>query len=252
MPAVLLALLPAPGCGPSAERHHEEHGTLRLFAAASLTDVLEVLVDSFRTVEPNAPHVRLHVAGSSLLARQIEHGAGADVFVSAHPAWMDYLIDRGMIRRAEELPITNRLVVVARREGLHLRDADRLALADPEHVPAGIYAREALECDGLWRHMDGRIAATVDVRAALAAVEEGAADAAVVYASDAAFTPELHVSEPFPSACRPQISYRIGVARSAGPGADALADFLADARRGPVWERFGFATRGAHRDSVAR
>lgn len=244
--AAVLALQVAVGCTNAGE---PRAGTIRVFAAASLTDVLEALVDTFETTVDGAPEVQLHLAGSSLLARQIEHGAGADVFISAHPSWTSYLAERGLLRSVAAVPISNRLVLVSRRAGQQIVDLERLALADPAHVPAGIYARSALECEQLWTVVEHRTAATVDVRAALAAVEEGAADAAVVYRSDARFAPHLSISDPFSEACQPDITYTIGLAPSANPGAARFAEFLSDSLRAPVWEAFGFARRAVHADS---
>lgn len=246
--AALLPILASAGCGNAID---ESEGKIRVFAASSLTDLLEAVVDTFQARVEGAPQVQLHVAGSSLLARQIEYGAGADVFISAHPSWTTYLSEQGFLRAPVELPISNRLVLVSRIPGRHrISNLERLALADPGHVPAGVYARAALACEGLWAEVEHRTAATVDVRAALAAVEEGAVDAAIVYGSDALFVPRLHVSEPFSEACRPEITYTSGVATSAPRGAELFAAFLSDSLEAPMWEAFGFASRAVHADSV--
>lgn len=245
--AVIVAILSAVGCDRSAD---PRNGTIQVFAATSLTDLLEAAVDTFEASVDDAPEVQLHLAGSSLLARQIEYGAGADVFISAHPTWTDHLAQQGFLRTTVVLPITNRLVLISRRAGLRVTNVERLALADPDHVPAGIYARSVLECEQLWTRVEERVAATVDVRGALAAVEEGAADAAIVYSSDARFVPHLHVSEPFTESCRPEIVYTMGLAPSAARGAELFAAFMLDSLRAPMWEAFGFASRAAHADSV--
>ncbi len=248
--STLLVMLSVGGCGASGR--HDGDGTIRLFAASSLTDVLEAMVDSFETTVQNGPHVSMNLAGSSLLARQVEYGADVDIFISAHPSWTRYLYQEGYLQKPSRLPITNRLVLVSRLEGQGIVDVERLALADPDHVPAGIYARGALVCDHMWTILEKRIAATVDVRAALAAVEEGAVDAAVVYRSDAFFTPDLHVSEPFTEPCQPQITYTLGLAPSARRGAEQLAAFLSDSLRASTWESFGFASRAVYSDSIQR
>lgn len=238
----LSALLLSSACGTSSD----ERTTLRVFAAASLTDVLEAIVDSFEMTIEGAPEVQLNIAGSSLLARQIEHGAGAAVFVSAHPSWTSYLHERGFLGAAVELPISNRLVLVSRESGRRLINVERLALADPEHVPAGMYARKALECEQLWRSLEPRTTATVDVRAALAAVEAGAVDAAIVYGSDARFAPELYAAEVVSPGCAPMITYTVGLSPAAGEGAELFAAYLSDTLRGKLWRSFGFTARAGN------
>ena len=215
---------------------------IQVFAAASLTDVMEVLADSFQTA--GRYDVVINVAASSLLARQIEHGARADLFVSAHPEWTNHLRAKGLILTPDTLPISNRLVVVAREPGADI-SAGRIALADPEHVPAGMYAREALVCSGGWESLQGRIVPTVDVRAALAAVEEGGVEAAVVYASDALHVPDLFVESAVAERCQPDIVYTAGVLRGASDpsGARELLAYIVDPAREGVWRKFGFETR---------
>ncbi len=217
--------------------------SIRVFSASSLTDVLEAVADSFESSEAGDAMVRLHLAGSSLLARQMEFGAGADVFVSAHPRWTDYLYERGLIDAPVELPITTRLVLVSRDSSTSLRNVKRLALADPEHVPSGIYAKQALECERLWTELSGKVAAVVDVRAALAAVGGGAADAAIVYESDVQFTPTLKTSMPFSPNCQPDVTYTIAIVREAGEAAGAFVDYVLEPSRESTWSAFGFVYR---------
>lgn len=241
--AVYAAAIAALLCGSGCRSPGDSEPSVRVFGAASLTDVLEVLADSFKADLDDEVLVHLHVAGSSLLARQVEHGAAADVIISAHPAWTTYLYERGMIQEPHELPITNRLVLVVRDSSVELRDVQRLALADPDHVPAGEYAKAALECENLWTLVSDRVAAVIDVRAALAAVYEGAADAAIVYESDSRFAPHLQVSFPFSSECRPDIIYTIGVVRDADDLAEQFAQYIMDSGRLPTWVAFGLELR---------
>jgi molybdate transport system substrate-binding protein len=116
-----------------------------------------------------------------------------------------------------------------------------LALADPDHVPAGVYAKAALECGQLWTELSGRIVAVVDVRGALAAVDEGAADAAVVYESDVKFAPQLHASRPFQRDCEPDVVYTLGLARESGDLAVQFAEHLLDSSLASTWTAFGFS-----------
>lgn len=221
-----------------------------MFAAASLTDALETIADSFEAAYPR-DRVILNVAATSLLARQIEQGAPADVFFSANLAWMQQLEEQGRVVGPVREPLSNQLVVVGRPETPVLPSLEalagesRIALADPEHVPAGLYAREGLECAGLWEQIFPRIVPTLDVRAALLSVRNGAADVAVVYASDVQADPNVRVLLQWPAACQPEIRYAAARLRDANhpEGADRLLAYATDPARTAVWERFGFLTR---------
>ncbi len=162
-----------------------------LFAAASLTEALEDILPKERFAA-----VSLSFASSSSLARQIEAGAPADLYFSASSRWMDYLEAKNLIEPKTRIDLLrNRLVLIApRKEGFAVSlhpDFDfasafsgRLALADPDHVPAGIYARQALTALGWWHPLVNRLAPAPHVRAALVYVERGESAAGIVYASD--------------------------------------------------------------------
>lgn len=167
-----------------------------VFAAASTTDVVHAVVGDDLTIS---------VGATSTLARQIARGAPADVFVAADPAWVDWLAGEGVPILDRAVVATGRLVVVGPRSAARgsladvLGAADRIALADPSHVPAGRYARQALDAADLWDDVRARVLQTSDVRAAPAAVETGAADRAIVYASDAAASPRTTVLHVIPA-----------------------------------------------------
>ncbi len=224
--------------------------TLTVFAAASLTDVLEAMIAHFEAAHP-AIEVQLNVAGTSLLARQIDQGAPADVFFSANQAWMQWLADRGQVMPAQRLPVTNDLVVVGSRASAPLQSpaelvrARRLALADPEHVPAGIYARQALECAGMWEQVQPGLVPTLDVRAALFTVRSGAADLAIVYSTDARVDANVQVVLRWPASCQPSVHYAAAtLRRSPHPDAAVLfLNFVAAPEQQPIWEQFGFLVR---------
>lgn len=229
---LLVAALLWAGCGPDRSRE-----TVDVFAAASLTDVMEAFADTF---EARTNHViRLNLAGSSLLARQISMGARTDLFVSAHPTWTDYLREQRRLVDVDTLPVSNTLVLVS-HGGADLRTVQHLALADPAHVPAGIYAEEALRCTGMWMDVEDKVAPTLDVRSALAAVQAGAAEAAIVYGSDAVFAPELKTVEVFSKDCQPPIVYTVAVLRADGEAAKRFLAMLKDRRMATVWTRHGF------------
>ena len=244
--AVVLLMLGVAGCGEA-----EAPRDVTVFAAASLTDALEAVADSFEAAHPGY-RVVLNVAATSLLARQIEQGAPADVFFAANRDWMDRLAEGGHLEGAVYEPFGNRLVVVGRAGQAPLVGLDdlgqqrRIALADPEHVPAGLYARAGLECAGLWTELQPRLVPMLDVRAALLAVRNGATDVALVYASDVPVEPSVEVLLDWPAACHPEIRYTAARVRHA-PAPEAAAAFLAFATapaRDATWQRFGFAARG--------
>ena len=164
---------------------------------------------------------------------------------------MQRLEEQGRVAGTARQPLGNRLVVVGRAERAPwsslepLAAQPRIALADPEHVPAGIYARQGLECEGLWEEVSPRIVPTLDVRAALLSVRNAAADVAVVYASDVQADPNMRVLLTWPSACQPEIRYAVArLLGAANPeGAERLLAFVTDSARTALWERFGFLPR---------
>lgn len=235
------------GCAGGEQADEQARQEIVVYAAASMTDALQALADSFEVAFPRY-RVVLNVAATSLLARQIEQGAPADVFFSANLMWMDFLEERNRLAGAAIHPLANRLVVVGRQDRAPLSSFDalveelRIALADPEHVPAGIYARQGFECAGLWEQVQPHVIPTLDVRAALLAVRNGAADAAVVYASDVVVDPNVQVLLEWPAVCQPDIRYAVARLRGAAQpeGAEHLLGFAADSSRAALWKRYGF------------
>jgi molybdate transport system substrate-binding protein len=227
---------------------------LTVFAAASLADALRILAEAWVARGNQAP--RFSFAASSSLARQIEQGAPADLFISADEEWMDYLAARGLVVPATRVsPIGNVLVLVtpadqprtlALRQGFDLAallgTRERLALADPAHVPAGRYAEAALRWMGQWDALLPRLARADNVRAALLLVERGEAPLGIVYATDAAISARVRVAGSFPPQSHPPITYPFAVTRRAADSAEAqsLLAFLVGPAARPVWDRFGF------------
>ncbi|MGG5888704.1 molybdate ABC transporter substrate-binding protein [Falsiroseomonas sp. HC035] len=224
-----------------------------VFAAASLTDALRALARDWAAEGHSPP--RLSFAASSALARQIEQGAGADLFLSADEPWMDYLQARDLIRPESRVsPVGNALVLVApttpaRPPVTPARNTDLLALAaggriatgDPAHVPAGRYARAALEWMGQWQAVSPRLARADNVRSALLLVERGEAPLGIVYATDAAASTGVTVLGSFPAESHPPITYPFALTRRAGAEATTLLAFLAGPEAAATWQRFGFA-----------
>lgn len=231
---------------PAAER------TLTVFAAASLTDVLEEVGTAF-TVKSQVP-VRFSFAASSALARQVESGAPADAFISADQDWMNYLADRRLIQPATRSDIvTNSLVLVAPADSpVSLRIAPGFALAqalgangrlstgDPETVPVGRYARTALTRLGVWDSVANRIIAADNVRTALNFVALGEAPLGIVYATDVRGNARVRVVDTFPADTHEPITYPAAATTRAGADAAAFVQFLRSAEAQAIFRKYGF------------
>lgn len=251
---LLLGLATAVWLGLSSAAMRAEEVTI--FAAASTTDALTAVVEAYRS--SGRPKVRTVFAASSTLAKQILQGAPADLFLSASPAWMDYLEDRNGIERSSRLSLlANRLALIAPANAeltLDLDQADgviealgsgRLALGDPDHVPAGVYGKAALTSLGLWAEVASQTARAANVRAAVALVERGEAVAGIVYLSDARNRDRVRVVTLLPEGSHPPITYPIAVVRGRDTAeTKAFAEFLKGEAALSIFRRHGFAAPG--------
>jgi molybdate transport system substrate-binding protein len=233
-------------CSAPAERA-AAHGPVVL-AAASMQEALTDAGAAWAAAGHPAP--RLSFAGSSALARQVEAGAPADLFISADEQWMDYLATRGLLRAGSRRIIaTGELVLVAPRtspaSGIAALRAGRLALADPDAVPAGRYAKAALQATGWWAGVAPRIVPAENVRAALALVERGEVPLGIVYASDARTSTAVKVIHRFAPADHSPIRYPAAVLGGATHSdAAAFLDFLASAEGQRILAARGFGPAG--------
>ncbi|WP_334182858.1 molybdate ABC transporter substrate-binding protein [Novosphingobium sp.] len=226
-----------------------------ILAAASLQESMNAAADAW--VKKGHPRPKISFAGSSALARQIEAGAPADVFVSADEPWMDEVQSKGLLRPKTRVSfLTNNLVLIAPAgkpvrlkiaPGFRLAaalGANRLAVADPNAVPAGVYAKQALTRLKVWPSVQGKLAPAENVRAALALVSRGAAPLGIVYATDARAEPGVRVVDTFPAASHDPISYPVALlASSRHKDAEGFRRFLISAEGKAVFRRFGFGTR---------
>lgn len=191
---------------------------LTVFAAASLGDVMKRVGAAY--TREHGTELRFSFAASSTLARQVEAGAPADVIISASTDWMTYLADRAAVEADSQIILaSNALALVGHRERFPepmvlaqaiatLKPGERIAIADPAHVPAGIYARQALVARGLWNGLRKRLVHTADVRAALALVARGEAALALTYVTDAAVAAnDVMLLEILPSDLHDPIEY---------------------------------------------
>lgn len=223
-----------------------------VFAAASLTDALSRVAEAWRA---ETGHVAtMSYAGASALARQIQEGAPADVFMSSSVDWMDAVEASGDLREGTRRDILgNTLVLIA-----HGRDAapvtidenldlagllggERLSMSLVEAVPSGIYGRQALTSLGLWESVAPLVAQSDNVRAALAFVALGEAPLGIVYATDAAVEDDVSIIGTFPQGSHDPIVYPAAItAQSESPVAAAFLAFLVSDTARPIWEEFGF------------
>lgn len=231
-----------------------------VFAAASMQTALDAVAAAWRAEEGGEAVVSY--AASSALARQIEQGAPADIFISADGDWMAYVAQRGLIRADTTTNLLgNRIVLVAPSGTMQpieinpqldlagLLGGGRLAVADTAAVPAGRYARAALESLGLWVSVAGRLAEAENVRAALAFVSRGEAPLGIVYATDDVADPGVEAVGVFPEETHPPIIYPAAIlAGSDNPAAAAFLAFLRSPTAQCIFEAQGFtvfATDGA-------
>lgn len=239
---LLLAFVLSATVGRAAE--------LNVFAAASLSDALREIAKAYEPA--SGDKLRFNLAASNALALQIKQGAPADIFFSADDAKMDELAQGGLIlpgTRRSLLSNTLVIVVNADRGAAIAAPADlaqpglgRIALAEPHTVPAGIYAKAWLQKADLWRKITGRIVPTENVRACLAAVEAGNADAGIVYKTDALISKKVKIVHEVARADGPRISYPLAIVKDSKQpdAARRFAAYLAGPEARAVFARFGF------------
>jgi molybdate transport system substrate-binding protein len=219
-----------------------------ILAAASLQDALEAEADAWAW--RGHPRPTLSFAASSALARQVVSGAPADLFLSADEDWMDAAEEAGALKAGTRRDLlTNAIVLIAPKAStaeVDLADpasfgSGKLAMADPDAVPAGKYGKAALEKMGLWRGLAGKVVRAENVRAALVLVESGEAPLGIVYATDAAASDKVRVVARFPQGSHPPIRYPVAVlAASTNPEALPFAQFLESERGRAIFARYGF------------
>lgn len=247
----LAALWPLPAA--AADATVPAGPPVTVFAAASLKESLDQAAAAW-TAASGQP-VRVSYAASSALARQIEQGAPADLFISADGEWMDYLAQRGQLAAGSRVDLLrNRLVLVAPASSdvdaaalaspaalaAALGADGRLAVAETTSVPAGRYARQALGARGLWPAVSGRLAEGDNVRAALAFVARGEAPLGIVYATDAQAEPRVKVVATFAAADHAPIVYPVARVSGREAGA-AFLDFLTGETARELFTRAGFS-----------
>jgi len=244
--ALLSSSMPSVAAGP-------EPATV--FAAASTTNAINDIGKIF--AEKGLGKIVSSYASSSTLAKQIENGAPANLFISADEPWMNYLEERKLLEPGSRFDLLgNKLVLIAPSDsstgkvdiGLKfdlakLLGNGKLAVGDPDHVPAGKYAKAALQKLGIWNEMESKLARAADVRGALTLVERGETPFGIVYATDAAIAPKVKVVGVFPADTHPKIVYPAAlIAGKATPVAKGFIEFLKTPAAKAVFEKYGFST----------
>jgi len=232
---------------PSDAQQHD----VTVFAAASLKDALDAAVQSYAA--DGHSKVVVSYGASAALAKQIDNGAPADLFISANEEWMDYLAKRGLIDASTRADfVGNSLVLIAPKDSpLFLKIAPgfplaaalqdgRLAMGDPANVPAGTYGKSALEHLGVWDSVASKTAYGADVRAVLALVERGEAPAGIVYATDAAASSKVTVVGTFPDDSHPPVAYPIAAMKNVSKDARDFYQFLRSPSAQAIFRKFGF------------
>lgn len=245
-----------------ADRAARAEEPVAVFAAASLKTALDEAAAAW--TKATGKTTRISYAGSNALAKQIESGAPADLFISADRAWMDYVDRAGLLKPGSRIDVLrNALVLIATgpKNGAgdpqvalapdlgttltRMLGGGRLAMATIDAVPAGRYGKAALETLGAWDAVKGQIAQAENVRAALLLVARGEAPLGIVYATDAAADPSVHVLATFPADSHPPIVYPAAVTKdSLNPDAATLLTFLRGPESRGLFERQGFTVIG--------
>ncbi|MES0863185.1 molybdate ABC transporter substrate-binding protein [Ruegeria sp. SCPT10] len=226
-----------------------------VFAAASLKTALDELASAYST--QTGVNITVSYAASSVLARQIQAGAPANIFISANSDWMDFLQDQGLIDPASRVGLlSNGLVLIGASDQAPVEHISSdydietelaggyLAMALVDVVPAGIYGKSALENLGLWSAVRGQVAQTDNVRAALALVATGAAPLGVVYRSDAIADRRVSVVSKIPAETHPPIVYPAALMRVPTPEAASFLEFLQTNDAMSVFLKQGFSLPG--------
>lgn len=241
----------------SVSGHAVAAENITVFAAASLTNALQDIVSQY---EKNKHEIKIvtSYASSSTLARQIEQGAPADLFISADQQWMDYATQKNSIESDSRYTLLgNDLVLIAPAEAKakavtidkntdwkSLLKGQRIATGDPDHVPAGIYAKEALQNLGAWDTLSPVMARANNVRAALALVERNETPYGIVYGSDAVASHNVTVVGRFPENSHKPVEYPMAIVKDhRHPAVSAFYDYLKGPEAAAIFKKYGFSPR---------
>jgi len=255
--AVMLVILTGFGLDAVSAGRAVAQADVVMFAAASTTNAVTELGELYTA--RNLGRVTPSFASSSTLAKQIESGAPVDVYLSANRKWMDFLQEKHLIDQQSRFDLLGNRIVLIAPASSSLKQIDvapgfsvavflgkdgRLSMGDPDHVPAGMYGKKALENLGVWDQVKNHLAPMKDVRAALVLVERGEVPLGLVYATDAAISTKVRVVGAFPADSHPPIVYPVAaVAGGKLSEARRFIDFLRSPVSRAVFEKYGFDVR---------
>ncbi|BCR07014.1 molybdate ABC transporter substrate-binding protein [Desulfuromonas versatilis] len=241
LPALLLCLvLTTPVC--AAE--------VRLSVAASMTDAVNELIASYRIKAAGASFLP-NFGSSGALAKQIAQGAPADIFISANPKWMSYLVEQGSIAPGQVRNLAFNSLVFVGRKGLAVASLEdlarlgRIAIGSPRSVPAGQYAEQALKAAGLYDRLGDRLVMAQDVRQALVYADRGETDGAFVYRTDALLAKEAVILLEVPQGLYDEVTYPVGLTQAGAKNPEAVAflEYLAADEAAKILTKYGFVVR---------
>jgi molybdate transport system substrate-binding protein len=227
--------------------------SLTVFAAASMKNALDDANTAF--IKATGIKVVTSYAASSALAKQMESGAPADIFISADLNWMDYVAGKNLIKTDSRYNLLgNKLVLISGKDSkianvkieqgfdiAKLAGDGRIAVADVKAVPAGLYAKAALEKLGAWAAAEPKLAQAENVRATLAFVARGETQIGIVYETDAKVEPAVKIAGVFPDGSYPPVTYPVAATATAKPDAAKYLAFLRGNEAKAIFEKYGFS-----------
>lgn len=226
--------------------------TVYLSAAASMTDALKEIMTGFTSIHPEAK-IRPNFASSGSLAKQIEQGAPADVYISANPKWMRYLLEKELIApKTDRIFAYNKLVFVGEKRSSplaleQLTELERIAVGSPQSVPVGQYAKQALEHAGVYEMLEqaNKLVMAKDVRQALLYADRGEVDGAFVYQTDALLARNAEILFTVPDDLYDRAAYPLGLTTSGtkNASAKALYEYMTSAEAEVVLKKYGFEVK---------
>lgn len=223
---------------------------VNLSVAASMTDAVKDLIASYQKSAAGVTFLP-NFGSSGALAKQISQGAPADIYISANPKWMNYLVEQKRISADQVHPFAYNSLVFVGQKGLHVdKLADivklkRIAIGSPQSVPAGQYAEQALKAAGLYDQLQGKLIMAKDVRQALMYADRGETDGAFVYKTDALLAQDLAILFEVPQKLYTEVTYPIAltVTGVTKPEAVAFSDFLKTDTASSILKKYGFVVR---------
>lgn len=230
--------------------HHVFSGEVHLSVAASLTEVTKALIQNYNKLSPEVSFLP-NFGASGALAKQIAQGAPAELFISANPEWMDYLVSQKCVSATQSKILVYNSLVFVGKKGLQvsslsdLSKLDKIAIGSPKSTPAGKYAETALKAAGNYASVKDKLALAEDVRQALIYADRGEVDGAFVYKTDALLAKDVVILLEVPAKLYPEIAYPVGLTMDGAKNNEAVAfyNYLLSSEAKTIFNKFGFVTK---------